>query len=83
MAQIDAPDKPNGLPSNRLAELRAASGMKRVDIAARVDRDPQTLWRWEKGETQIPDEAKHLLADLFGVSISWLMGWEPGEEKAA
>lgn len=83
MPRIDALDKPNRLPANRLAELRLASGMKRVDIAAHVDRDPQTLWRWEKGESQIPDEAKQLLADLFGVSISWLMGWEPGEEWAA
>lgn len=83
MPRIDAPDKPKGLPSNRLAELRIASGKRRVEIAAHVERDPQTLWRWENGQAQIPDECKHLLAEFFGVSISWLMGWEPGEEEAA
>lgn len=77
------------LPPNRLRELRKSSGLKRAQIAAHVDRDPQTLWRWERREMQIPDEAKEKLADLFGVSIAWLMGWEPdpsslpiGEEAA-
>lgn len=48
----------------------------------RVDRDPMTVYRWERGEIQIPDSAKVKLADLFGVSISWLMGWDPDKEAA-
>lgn len=84
MSRIDPPNETSDLPANRLGELREASGKRRLEIAAHVGRDPQTLYRWEKGYGQIPDEAKHLLADFFGVSIPWLMGWEqPEKEKAA
>ena len=78
MGRIEAP------APNRLAELRRASGLKQVTIAAHVDRDPQSLYRWEKGD--IPREAREPLADLFGVSVAWLMGWgedKPLEELAA
>lgn len=63
-------------PPNRIRELRLASGLRRVDIAAHVGKDTTTLYRWEKGTQPIPDDDKQVLAELFGVSVAWMMGWE-------
>jgi transcriptional regulator with XRE-family HTH domain len=63
------------LPPNRLEELREAGGLKRYHLAAEVDVDQSTIYRWERGGT-IPDEVKLRLADFFGVSPAYLMRWE-------
>jgi hypothetical protein len=34
---------------------------------------------WEDGRAAIPDECKPRLAQLFGVSVVWLMGEEEEE----
>jgi transcriptional regulator with XRE-family HTH domain len=71
---------------NRLAELRAARGLKRVHVGAHVDRDPSVIARYETGDVQIPDDVKALLASLFGVTRAYLMGWDettPESEEAA
>jgi transcriptional regulator with XRE-family HTH domain len=69
------------LPPNRIGELRVASDMRRVDIAAHVGVDTMTLYRWEKGMQPIKDEAKFILAELFGVSVPWLMGWDDDDSS--
>ena len=63
-------------PGNRLAELRHASGLKLVEVAAHIDRDQSVIYRYETGAVQIPDDVKARLADLFGVSRAYLMGWD-------
>lgn len=63
------------LPANRLKELREKRGLKLYDIAARIRRNPSTIWRWEQGEA-MPDWAKLALAELYEVSPSYLMGWD-------
>jgi transcriptional regulator with XRE-family HTH domain len=60
---------------NRLRELREARDLKRHDIAARLRVDPSTVYRWEDGRAQVPDEAKLNLAKFYGVTVSYLMGW--------
>lgn len=64
------------LPANRLKELRQGRELKTYDIASELRVDPGTVWRWENGATQVPDWAKLRLAALFGVTPSYLMGWE-------
>lgn len=59
---------------SRLRDLRIASGLSAAEVGKWVDRSPQTIWAWERGE-QIPDWAKEKLAKRFGVSIPHLMGW--------
>jgi transcriptional regulator with XRE-family HTH domain len=62
---------------NRLARLREIQGLSRTDIASRLGvKSERTVYRWERGETPIPDDHKLALADLFGVSVTWLMGWD-------
>jgi transcriptional regulator with XRE-family HTH domain len=65
------------LPTNRIASLRAASGMSRTQVAARLGlKSERTVYRWETGESGIPDGMKFELAKLFGCSVPWLMAWE-------
>lgn len=70
---------------NRIAELRRARDMKLYDISYTLRVDPSTVSRWESGETTIPDPQKLKLAELFDVSVAYLMGWEerrrPGQRS--
>jgi transcriptional regulator with XRE-family HTH domain len=66
--------------SNRLTQLRKAAGLERYDIAAKLRVDQSTVYRWERGGT-IPDDRKKQLADLLGVSIAHLMGWDDDRPK--
>ena len=60
-----------------MAELREANGLSRLDVAAKLGKKTErTVYRLEHGHTDIPDEDKVALAELFGVSVAWLMKWE-------
>jgi transcriptional regulator with XRE-family HTH domain len=61
------------LPANRLRELREARDLKLYDLAARFRVDPSTVYRWET--VRVPDEAKLQLAEFYGVTVAYLMGW--------
>lgn len=76
------------MPRNRITLLRNTQGLKPVDIASRLGVTERTAWRWERGEVQIPDDKKLALAELFGVTVGFLMGWpedngDDGERAAA
>jgi DNA-binding transcriptional regulator YiaG len=76
------------MPTNRITALRAAAGLKPVDVASRMGVGERTVVRWERGEGQIPDEQKLRLAELLDVSVSFMMGWpdrqnEPDRKVAA
>jgi transcriptional regulator with XRE-family HTH domain len=64
------------LPQNRIAQLRGASGLSRQDVATRLGVSERTVYRWETGESSVPDVTKLELAGMFGVSVAWLLGWE-------
>jgi transcriptional regulator with XRE-family HTH domain len=68
---------------NRLAELRRKHGLKLVEVAAHINRDQSVIYRYETGKTQIPDDVKRQLADLFGVTRAQLMGWDETESRAS
>ena len=70
-------------PANRLGELRRAHGLKLVQVAAHIDKDQTTVWRYETGRTPIPDGVKRQLADLFGVTRAHLMGWDESKRCAS
>jgi len=65
---------------NRIEKFRVASGFSRAGVADRLNVTERTIYRWEQGETGIPDKHKLALAQLFGgVSVPYLMGWADGE----
>ena len=63
-------------PPNRLRELRKEHGVKPYDLAAEFRVDQTTVYRWESGLNQVPDEVKLALARRYGVSPAYLMGWD-------
>lgn len=68
---------------NRIAELRRAQNVRQANLAAELGIDASTMWRWEKSKVAIPDVQKVAMAKRFGVSVGYLMGWEPAAADAA
>jgi transcriptional regulator with XRE-family HTH domain len=80
------------VPSNRIAWFRRAEGLTLRQLAFRLDPSGEgpterTINRWERGESGVPDRWKLVLADVFGVSVPYLMGWDEsdgdGNERSA
>jgi transcriptional regulator with XRE-family HTH domain len=69
------------MPENRIRELRDEHGMSQAALAGHMEVDGSTVSRWERGKQPIPDVAKVRIAELFGVSVPWLMGWTDGPEN--
>ena len=60
---------------NRLKELRERKNLTQQELADNLGISKRTLGYWEKGERQIkPDKAQEL-ADYFGVSVGYLLGY--------
>ena len=60
---------------NRLKELRKRDKITQVAFAKDNGIPRRTLQSWENGESQIkPEKAQHL-ADIFGVSVGYLLGF--------
>ena len=57
--------------------------MKQVHVAAYLDKDQSTVYRYETGQTPIPDHVKLQLAQLLGVTRAQLMGWDETESGAS
>lgn len=66
---------------NRLAELRRQRNLRLVQVAAVADKDQSTVYRYEQGLTPVPDDVKAILAEFYGVTRAYLMGWD--EDRAA
>lgn len=70
----------NDLFSRQLQKLRRQQGMTQEQLAHRLGVSPQAVSKWENGS--YPDgDLIPMLADLFGVTISYLYGRE--EEKTS
>lgn len=61
---------------NRLKELRKRDKITQVAFAKDNGIPLRTLQSWENGESQIKPEKAQQLADYFGVSVGYLLGYE-------
>ena len=67
---------------NKLKELRlkkeynGKKGMTQQEIADEIGVTKRTYIYWEKGERQIKPDKAQQLADYFGVSVGYLLGYE-------
>lgn len=61
---------------NRLKELRKEKKLSQKEIAKEMSISEKTLSRWENGESQIKPEKAKQLADYFGVSVGYLLGYD-------
>ena len=61
---------------NRLKELRKRKNLTQKELADNLGISKRTLRYWEKGEAQIKPNKAQALADYFGVSVGYLLGYE-------
>jgi transcriptional regulator, XRE family len=61
---------------NRLKELRKDKNKSQKEIAELLKVNEKTISRWEKGERPIKTDKAQLLADHFGVSVGYLLGYD-------
>ena len=66
---------------NRLKELRKEKGLTQVELANIVNVSKITVLRWENEERQIKPDKAQQLADYFGVSVGYLLGFSNDIEK--
>lgn len=65
--------------AKNIAELRQKSGMTQLELADRLNYSDKAVSKWERGES-IPDVSVLLsVADLFGVSLDYLVREDHGE----
>ncbi|KXT66820.1 helix-turn-helix domain-containing protein [Streptococcus sp. DD04] len=60
---------------NRLKELRQEKKVSQKAIAEMLAVNEKTVSRWENGESNIKPEKAQQLADYFGVSVGYLLGY--------
>ena len=60
---------------NRLRELRIKAGMTQKDLGIKIGKNENTICRYEKGLREPKLETWKVLADVFGVSPQYLVGW--------
>ncbi|HEM3695275.1 TPA: helix-turn-helix transcriptional regulator [Streptococcus suis] len=61
---------------NRLKELRKEKGLSQVAFSKEIGIPLRTLQSWENGESQIKPDKAQALADHFGISVGYLLGYE-------
>ncbi len=66
----------------RIKALREQIGMTQDELAEKLNTTKQTIYKYEMGIiTNIPSDKIEELAKLFGVSPSYLMGWDEQEQN--
>lgn len=60
---------------NRLKELRQEKKLSQKEMALELHTPLRTYQRWENGESQIKPDKAQQLADFFGVSVGYLLGY--------
>ena len=67
--------------AGNLINLRTAAGMTQAELGAKLNYSDKSISKWERGEA-IPDAfVLKQMAELFGVSVDYILsshdGWEP------
>lgn len=68
---------------NRLKQLRKEKGLTQQEVADEIGVTKRTYIYWENGENQIKANRADELADYFGVSVGYLLGYEPESEQVS
>lgn len=65
---------------NRLKELRRQKKQTQKELALELEIPLRTLQSWENGESNIKPEKAQQLAEFFGVSVGYLLGYSDYRE---
>ncbi|MCO8241192.1 helix-turn-helix domain-containing protein [Streptococcus suis] len=66
---------------NKLKELRKERNLTQKELSVETGIPYRTIQRWENGETTIKQDKAQELADHFGVSVGYLLGYEDKVKK--
>ncbi|HGA1204220.1 TPA: helix-turn-helix domain-containing protein [Streptococcus suis] len=66
---------------NKLKELRQEKKLSQKELAKKIGVHYRTLQNWENGESQIKPDKAQALADHFGVSVGYLLGFSSESSK--
>ena len=66
---------------NRLKELRKEKKLTQQELADTFQVSKRTVQYWENGESQIKPDKAEKLADFFGVSVGYLLGYNDSDFK--
>ena len=58
----------------RLRELRQESGFTLLEVAQKINTSPQNIQRWEREQNEPSYSYVVKLAEVFGVSVDYLVG---------
>lgn len=61
---------------NRLKSLRKEVGLSQGELAEEVGASYRTIQNWENGVNQIKPDKAQLLANYFGVEVSYLLAYD-------
>lgn len=61
---------------NRLKELRKEKGLTQAELAKVLNTNQSQYGKYENGKTNLSLENSKILADFFGVSTPYLLGFE-------
>lgn len=61
---------------NRLRELQRAKKLTQQELADIAEVSKRTIQNWEDGTSNIKPEKAKKLADYFGVSVGYLLGYD-------
>lgn len=59
---------------NRVKELRIAAKMTQADLAKQLDITTPSITKWEQGRSNPEISNAFKLADIFGVTLDYLLG---------
>lgn len=66
---------------DKIKYLRIKKNLSQEEVAKAISTTKQSIYKYETGiVTNIPIDKISILADLFGVSPAYLMGWEDVEK---
>lgn len=66
---------------NRIKECRLKKGMSQKFVALSLGVSPPSVWGWENDKNAPTQENLSALADLFGVSVDYLLGREDASPR--
>ena len=73
------------ITASNIIKLRTGAGMTQAELGQRLNYSDKSISKWERGEA-IPDAfVLTQMAELFGVTVDYLLsshdGWEPPKEE--
>ena len=67
------------MAKNRIAMLRKEQGMNQRELGERLGVGQTTVSAWETGKNEPDNDSMNTMAQMFGVSIGYLAGYENDE----